>query len=408
MKIKIFLIVMLSISVCILLPSCNLKPHEHSFGEWQTELEPTCTAPGSAVRECIECGFCEYEAIPLKEHDTSRTVIEPTCKSEGYTLLKCDCGYESITDVTDKLAHTFSHSTIEPTCEDDGYDLHVCQICDYSCKDSVVVATGHNFTQTSIYPTVLKAGSTTYTCHCSFSYTEDIPYSVILPNAYAGSDRIVAHGIDVSQWNHQKNGSDYLPLDWNAIKAAGIDFVILKAGSTKTPLEPTFQMDYEGARAAGLEVGAYFYTYSDSVEKIKADAELFLEALDGKTFEYPVFLDLEDPSIAELSKPLLSSMCAEFISVLQAQGYYAGLYVNHDWLFNILDTNNAIETYEIWYARFPGTTDPTWNEEKYGKHLGMWQYTDSGIINGIDSNFDMNYAYKSYKEIMIKWGFNGY
>lgn len=405
MKIKILLFIILSISVCILLPSCD---HTHSFGEWQTESEPTCSAPGSAVRECAECGFLEYEAIPRKEHDTRPTVIEPTCQSEGYTLLKCDCGYESTTDVVEKLPHSFTHSTSEPTCTDDGYDLHVCEVCDYSYKDAIVTAPGHDFKKASIYPTVLKAGSTTYTCHCSFSYTEDFPYSAILPNAYAGSDKIIARGIDISQWNHKKSGSNYLPLDWNAIKAAGIDFVILRAGSTITPLEPTFEMDYEGARAAGLEVGAYFYTYSDSVEKIKTDAELFLEALDGKSFEYPVFLDLEDPSLEGLSKSLLSDMCAEFISTLQAQNYYAGLYINHNWLFNILDTKNAVATYEIWYARFPGTSEPVWSVEKYGEHLGMWQYTQTGSIDGIDTEVDMNYAYKSYKEIMIKWGLNGY
>ena len=389
--------------------SCSLFLHTHSFGEWQTETEPTCYAQGSAARECSRCGFCEYEVIPRAEHDASATVIAPTCASEGYTLLKCDCGYEEVTAITDKLAHTLSHSTVSPTCEDDGYDLHVCAECGYSYKDAIISAKGHDFTVTSIYPTVLKTGSTTYTCPCTFSYTEDFPYSVILKNAYAESDKIVARGIDVSRNNHKIDANEnYVPLNWSAIKDSGIDFVILKAGSTKTPLEPTFEMDYEGARAAGLEIGAYFYTYSDSVEKIKEDASLFLDAIEGKQFEYPVFLDLEEDALTTLPQDLLTQMCAEFISTLQAKNYYAGLYVNHNWLTYILNTEHAIATYEIWYARFPGTSMPTWNEEKYGKTLGMWQYTDSGVINGIDAKLDMSYAYKSYKEIMVKWGFNGF
>ena len=397
------------LTVCSALSSCDLVTHTHSFGEWRTETEPTCYAQGSSARVCDKCGFVEYESIPATEHDMTATTVEATCSSKGYTLLKCECSHEQIIDVVDELAHTLTHSSVAPTCESDGYELYECTECEYSYKENVVSATGHTFDTTSIYPTVLKSGSTTYTCHCSFSYTEDFPYSKILQNAYAGSDKVLARGIDVSRNNHKiDSNNNYIPLDWNAIKASGIDFVILKAGSTKTPLEPTFEMDYEGARAAGLEVGAYFYTYSDSVEKIRNDALLFLEAIKDKKFEYPVFLDLEEESLTTLPKDLLTQMCAEFISALQAENYYAGLYVNHNWLTYILDRAHAVATYEIWYARFPGTSVPTWNEEKYGKHLGMWQYTDSGKIDGIEAKFDMSYAYKSYKEIMIKWGFNGF
>ena len=101
-------------------------------------------------------------------------------------------------------------------------------------------------------------------------------------------------------------------------------------------------------------------------------------------------------------------MCVTFLEELQSAGYYAGLYTNHTWLTSILDTAKMVTLFDLWYARYPGTSVPTWNEEKYGKQLGMWQYTQSGIISGIDGNFDFNYAYKDYSATMKKWGLNGF
>ena len=117
---------------------------------------------------------------------------------------------------------------------------------------------------------------------------------------------------------------------------------------------------------------------------------------------------MEENSQMSLGKNLLGEMCAEFISILQSEGYYAGLYSNHNWLTYILDGAKIFTLYDVWYARYPLTEKPTWNEQKYGKQLGMWQYSEEGKIDGFDCSFDLNYAYKNYKEIMIKWGLNGF
>ena len=101
-------------------------------------------------------------------------------------------------------------------------------------------------------------------------------------------------------------------------------------------------------------------------------------------------------------------MCVAFLEHLQENGYYVGLYTNHKWLTTILDSAKMISLFDIWYARYPGTSVPVWNEEKYGKQLGMWQYTQSGTISGIDGEFDFNYSYKNYEEIMKKWKLNGF
>ena len=387
----------------------SICPHP-SFEEH--EIAPTCSEEGRITRECELCGY-EYvsEILPRAEHTLLSMSLPPTCASQGYTIYYCECGYSYRADFLSPLEHKLTSEVIAPDCEKSGYTRYFCANCPYSYESDFTKPLGHSFKETIHLPTATSAGYTEYTCECSYSYRGDyVYYSDILESAYCSGTDVLAKGIDVSRWNHQIDtaSGEYLPLDWGAIKAQGVDFVILKAGSTKSGIEPTFLMDYEGARAAGLEVGAYFYTYSTTLEGIEKDARDLLSYIKGKKFEYPIYLDLEDPSLSSLGKNNLSAMCEAFLCTLQENGYYAGLYTNHTWLTTILDTARMVTLFDLWYARYPLSEKPTWNEEKYGKQLGMWQYTESGEIDGLEGSFDLNYAYKNYKEIMQKWKLNGF
>ena len=373
---------------------------------------PTCLEEGKTVNTCKKCSYQYVSDVsaPLG-HDLKEVVVPPTCDREGHTLYYCQCGYSFFSDFTPPTEHSLQCSIVAPTCTRQGYHEYSCSACDYSFQSDFTEPLGHKFTAESFLPTATKAGYTKYSCECSYSYLGDyVYYSDILESAYTSNTQVLHRGIDVSRWNHQINpvNGEYLPLDWELIRAAGFDFVILKAGSTKSGIEPTFEMDYAGAKAAGLDVGAYFYTYSTTPEGILKDAHSLLLWLEGKQLEYPIYLDLEDPSLQGLGKNYLSNMCVTFLEELQSAGYYAGLYTNHTWLTTILDTAKMVTLFDLWYARYPGTTVPAWNEEKYGKQLGMWQYTQSGTIDGIEGSFDFNYVYKDYPSTMEKWGLNGF
>ena len=373
---------------------------------------PTCTSQGSTLYVCDKCSYSyTADTIPPTGHILEFITVPPSCRAEGYTLYYCKCGYSFSSDRTPPTDHLLKCSAVLPNCSEQGYVEYSCSVCDYSYKSNFTEPLGHSFSAERFLPTATTAGYTKYTCQCSYSYLGDyVYYSDILESAYTQNTSVLHKGIDVSRWNHQIDPATgaYLPLDWSLIKSEGFDFVIIKAGSTKSGMEPTFESDYNGAQAAGLEIGAYFYTYSTTLEGILKDAEMLLLWLEGKQFEYPIYLDLEDPSLSGLGKNHLSNMCVGFLEVLQRNGYYAGLYTNHTWLTTILDTARIVTLFDIWYARYPGTTVPTWNEEKYGKQLGMWQYTQSGSINGLDGSFDFNYVYKDYSETMKKWALNGY
>ena len=328
------------------------------------------------------------------------------------------------------MGHDFNEELISTvSCTEQGEIRFSCD-CGYSYS-LIKAPKGHDFEKTVIPPTVSDMGYTEFTCGCGFSYVGNyVFYSEILDNAYAGSEEIVARGIDISKWNHKVDSSgNFIPLDWVSLKEAGVDYVILKIGSTPREdgtlggLEPTFEMDYEGAKAAGIDVGVYYFTYASSVSEIKKDAEYILGLLKGKHFEYPIYLDLENsPSEgympSEIASPILTEMCLTFFSMLQKEGYYTGLYVNNEFLFNILQTENMIDLFEIWYARYPtldyyewsanDTETFIWNTQSYGPHLGMWQYSMTGILSPISTDVDFNYAYKDYPALIKLNGFNGY
>ncbi|MBQ8345693.1 MAG: hypothetical protein IJY42_05465 [Clostridia bacterium] len=392
----------------------HVPPKGHQYNT--ATVAATCTEPGMVIHVC-PCGesFHSDFKAPLGHRYQSATV-PPTCTVAGFTVYTCSCGVSYQGEETPPTGHHYTVAVTEATCTDAGYTDYTCA-CGDAYRGDLVSPKGHHPVSTVTYPTLASMGYTTHTCACGFSYTGNFTsYAEILPNAYAGGNQVLAKGIDVSRYNHPAaaDGS-YLPLDWAAIRNAGVDYVILKAGSTLRSggalggLEPTFLADYAGAKAAGLDVGVYFYTYAVTAESARTDAELLLTWLEGKQFEYPIYLDLEDDSLRSLTSAQLTDLCIAFCSTLQAEGYYAGIYTNQDWLTNELDEVAMFQLFELWYARYPGTASPTWNTAVYGEHLGMWQYTDNGsfvFLSGIE--FDFNYAYKNFPALMLQHGFNGY
>lgn len=377
-----------------------------------SKILPTCKSEGYTTHICKDCDYSYVtDIVPPTPHDYTAYTIPPTCSVEGYVIYLCSCGDSYKGETIPTVEHEFKSKTVLPTCSSEGYDEHICEICGYSYQDCVIPSTEHEFKKSVYRPTALSDGFTVYECECSESYVDEyISYDEILSSPYLEESSVLYQGIDVSRWNHQIDviSGEYLPLDWKLIKDSGFDFVILKIGSTRSGKEPTFEIDYEGAKSAGLMVGAYYYTYSTDEDGIEKDVSSVLEYLDGKTFEFPIYFDIEDPTLIPLGKERLTELCEIFICSLQENGYYSALYTNNNWLTNLLDTSRILSLFDIWYARYPEVDAPVWNEEKYGEQLSMWQYTQSGEIEGIEGFFDMNFCYRDYLSIMKKWGLNGF
>lgn len=384
----------------------------HRFTEEITA--PTCTEQGYTTYTC-DCGKTYQSKIlsPLG-HTTSPTVFSPTCENEGYTEYRCSCGYSYVSDKVAPTGHTYVEEVIsEASCTSAGEVKYTC-----ACSDSytlIQAPLGHSFSRKVTLPSLSDMGYTEFSCsQCDYEYVGEYTfYSDILENAYSNNTEVLAHGIDISHHNYRMDSNgEYISLDWEAIKAVGVSYVIIRVGDAAIGIDPTFEKSYAEAKAAGLNVGVYFYTRATSVNEIELEANLVLSALKGKQFEYPIYLDLEDESLMSIDAALLNEMSMKFFTILQRAGYYTGLYVNDEWLYNVIDTETALSRFEIWYARYPAYAEgeiPTWNTEEFGETLGMWQYSDNGTLEGIDHTvFDINYCYKDYPTLIKEYGFNGY
>ena len=222
----------------------------------------------------------------------------------------------------------------------------------------------------------------------------------------AGTGEYKAFGLDVSSWQ----GID---LDFNRIKNAGYSYVILRAGTSKGK-DTCFETYYTNAKAAGLDVGAYYYSYATSVAAVQADMNDFLSYIAGKTFEYPIYLDYEDASQQALSASLSQQICLTAMDMLAAEGYLVGMYTGK-YFSTQIPMDVICAKYEVWIAHYLASGDGTYNGTgdywKYGptyaSQYGMYQFTDSVWIEGYGP-YDGDVCYKDYPSIVKAYGFNGY
>ena len=179
--------------------------------------------------------------------------------------------------------------------------------------------------------------------------------------------------IDVSTW--QRN------IDWNRVKAAGIQAVIIRAGFGQTK-DNQFENHYKGARAAGLYIGAYWYSYAYSVDQAEQEARACIDILRGKTFDLPVYYDMEEDDQMALGKQTMTAMACRFIDTMQAAGYRGGMYSSPSWFSDFIDYDLMRNRgYSIWLAHW--ASQPA-------RACDIWQYGENGSIDGIDGDVDVD------------------
>ncbi|MFN2102684.1 cell wall-binding repeat-containing protein [Finegoldia dalianensis] len=218
-------------------------------------------------------------------------------------------------------------------------------------------------------------------------YAKIDDFGMFNPNKYR---LVFQQGADLSKFNRNVN--------MKLAKQNGMDFVILKAGSGYSGEDPKFQQNYRNAKAAGLNVGAYWYSYAVNVEEAKEEAVRYLKILKNKQFEYPVYLDFEDPSQRRIPTKTKTDMAIAFMSILEKNGYYTGLYSSGYWINNQFE-KERLKDYDIWIAHWHVTSPNCFTPD-----YGMWQFTNKSKIKGVpdtgEGGVDMNYSYKNYPKII--------
>lgn len=188
-------------------------------------------------------------------------------------------------------------------------------------------------------------------------------------------------GVDISEHNGN--------IDWSKL-AKSVDFVILRVGwvgnKNNHTLDKKFEDYYQKARSSGMKIGAYVYMYSNSEATAKEGAEWTLKQLSRKTLDLPVYCDMEDKSISGLGKDKLSAITRAFNSVIEAGGFWAGIYASKNWFDNYLD-KEIPKRYTSWIAHYTSGTD------RYKDEYHMWQNSSDGSVDGISGRVDTNYLY---------------
>ena len=211
---------------------------------------------------------------------------------------------------------------------------------------------------------------------------------VIQGNVYTfGADGALnrtARGIDVSKFQ----GS----IDWNAVKADGITFAIIRCGyrgygSGALVEDSTYRANIRGAINAGLKVGVYFYSQATNEAEAVEEASMVLSLVSGYSLPLGVYYDTEkvagDTGRADTISAAQRTACAvAFCETIRNSGYSAGVYSYASWFYNSLNFAN-ISKYNTWIAQYRDTLN-------FSYKYNIWQYTGSGHVNGISKPVDMN------------------
>ena len=206
-------------------------------------------------------------------------------------------------------------------------------------------------------------------------------------------------GIDVSKWQGQ--------IDFNAVKKSGIEFVIIRAGygSYISQKDVYFEQNYARAKAAGLKVGAYWFSYANTPSEAIQEARTCAEIIKGKQFEYPVYYDLESEPRSSYfpfvtGKENCSAMVSAFCKELESLGYFAGLYISRSPLQSHI-TKDVAERFALWIAEYG-------DKLNYTGQYGIWQYSSTGRVVGVIGDVDLDVSQIDYSSIIVKGGFNGF
>ncbi len=205
-------------------------------------------------------------------------------------------------------------------------------------------------------------------------------------------------GIDVSV--HQGT------IDWDKVKAAGIEFAMIRAGYGNNNIDGQFRRNMTECNRLGIPCGVYWFSYALNADQAAREAQQCLAAIKPYKVEYPVCFDLEYDTVRyakdngiTIGKALATAFVKAFCAAVENAGYYAMNYCNQDYSKNMLDMD-ALGGFDLWYAWY--------NDSCNRSDAGMWQYSSSGKVSGIAGPVDLDYSFKDYAAIIKGAGLNGF
>lgn len=199
-------------------------------------------------------------------------------------------------------------------------------------------------------------------------------------------------GVEISKYQEY--------VDFNKLKKAGVDFVMLRVGargygSGQLLLDEYFEDNLKRATDAGLKVGVYFFSQAISKEEVIEEANLVLQSIEGHDISYPVAFDMEyiENDIArveQLSRDEKTTITKQFLKTIEKAGYNAVVYGNKEWLLKRIDLSQLTD-YDVWLSQAKDLPD-------YPYRFTMWEYKRNGIVDGIAGHANMTISFIDYSE----------
>lgn len=241
---------------------------------------------------------------------------------------------------------------------------------EYRITDASGNSTSHPFTLSIVEPSQSPSPPAPTTS------TPSTPLAEIIQQYKTQDTKI---GIDVSSWQGD--------IDWNAVKQNGVEFALIRVGygyENQYFLDQKFQANITGATATGLPVGVYFYSYAASTDEARQQAEWVHEQIKDYTTELGVVFDWEDWSDFNqygISFRTLNQIAQSFLDTTSSHGHKATLYGSKYYLERFWQP-----TTPVWLAQY-------YNTATYAGDYWLWQQTDSGKVEGISGNVDVDIMY---------------
>ena len=191
-------------------------------------------------------------------------------------------------------------------------------------------------------------------------------------------------------------------VNFAGLKAAGVDYVMIRLGSRgystgQIALDANFKENIEGAIAEGLGVGVYFYSQAVSQDEAVQEASTVLQNLEPyrTNIKYPVAFDMEfvandKARIDGLNRDDRTAIASAFLETVKAGGYVPMIYGNKEWLIKEVDLGR-LQDYDVWLAQDAEIPD-------YPYQYAMWQYTSTGVLNGIKGDAGLNICFIGYSQ----------
>ena len=204
------------------------------------------------------------------------------------------------------------------------------------------------------------------------------------------------HGIDISFWQGDSVNFETVKTDPKA------QYVILRAGFGKylKQTDPTFYANYDRATAAGIPVGAYWYSYAKTPEEARIEANVCAQVLGNRKFDYPIAFDIEEKDVLAMDTAAISAIVDAFCSEMEKKGYFSQIYCSSFYLNNKM-TQAVKSRYDVWVANY-NVPVPS-----YTGNYGMWQY-GTGKVAGFKDPVDVDYCYRDYPAAIKRAKLNGY